>query len=206
MKLYTTPGALNPARLQFVLAEKGIEIEREVVNLMKLEHKQADYQGKSMNGLVPLLELDDGTRICESVVIAQYLESLYPEPNLFGRDARERAEIGMCDRMIELQVTLPFAHAFRHGHPAMSELEDQVPEFGEKQKKWGQARLARLEEQMAGREYVAANRFTIADITLWCTFRFFRKSGAELTDAHPLLRAWFDRIGQRPAAQTAFTQ
>lgn len=205
MKLYTTPGALNPARLKFFLGEKGLEIETEVVNLLKLEHRQAAFLEKSANGRTPVLELDDGTCLCESIAIARYLEALHPEPNLFGTGAREQAEIHMWDRVVENQVMLPFANAFRHGHPAMSVLEDQVPEYAEKQRAWGQERLLRLEQQMAGREYVAADRFSNADITLWTTFRFLRKSGAELTDAHPNLVAWFKRIGERPAAQSAFS-
>lgn len=204
MKLYTTPGAVNPARVQFLINEKGIEIERVPVNLMKGEHKQPEYRSVSLNGLVPALELDDGSRICESVVIGRYLESLYPEPNLFGVDAREQAEIAMWDRIVELQLMMPFAMSFRHGHPAMAALEDQVPEFGEKQKLVGQKRLKILEKQLAGQEYIAAGRFTNVDISLWCAMRFFWKSGADAIQDYPTLAAWYQRVSDRPAAQTAY--
>ncbi len=204
MKLYTTPGAVNPARVHFLLEEKGLQIERVPVNLMKGEHRTPEYRATALNGLVPVLELDDGSRICESVVIGRYLESLHPEPNLFGADAREQAEIGMWDRIVELQVMMPFAMAFRHGHPAMAALEDQVPAFGEKQKSVGQKKLKVLEKQLAGQEYIAAGRFTNADISLWCTIRFFWKSGAEAIQEFPTLAAWYERISSRPAAALAY--
>lgn len=204
MKLYTTSGAVNPARVQFLVAEKGLDIERVPVNLMQGQHKTPEFRTMAMNGLVPVLELDDGSRICESVVIGCYLESLHPEPNLFGVDAREQAEIGMWDRIVELQVMMPFAMAFRHGHPAMAALEDQVKEYGEKQKVVGQKRLKVLEKQLAGQEYIAAGRFTNVDISLWCAIRFFWKSGAEAIQEYPTLAAWYQRISDRPAAATAY--
>ncbi len=204
MKLYTTPGAVNPARVHFLLDEKGIGIERVPVVLMQGEHKKPEYRSMARNGLVPTLELDDGSHICESVVIGRYLETLYPEPNLFGVDAREQAEIHMWDRIVELQVMMPFAMCFRHGHPAMAALEDQVPEFGAKQKEVGQKKLKVLEKQLAGQDFIAAGRFTNVDISLWCAIRFFWKSGADVIQEYPTLAAWYQRVGDRPAAQTAY--
>lgn len=205
MKLYTSRGAINPARVQFFLAEKGIEIEHVQVNLMKGEHKTPEYRAISPNGRSPALQLDDGRVICETTAICRYFEALQPEPSLCGTTPVERAHIEMCDRMMEFELMMPMAMAFRHTFPAMKALEDQVPEFGEKQRKVAHKRAARLARQLANQDYIAGAAFSIADITAWCSFRFFRVAGFEITDETPPLKEWFARIKARPAASAAFS-
>jgi len=203
-RLYSTKGAVNPARVQFFLAEKGLEIERVAVNLMAGEHKTDSYRKLAANGRVPALQLDDGTVICESVAICRYLEALHPEPPLLGRNPLERARVEMLDRMMEFELMLPMAMAFRHTFPAMKALEDQVTEFGEKQRLVGQSRMRRLDRELAGKQFLLGDTFCIADITAWCSLRFFRVSGFEVTEELANLHAWYQRIKARPAATAAF--
>ncbi len=205
MKLYTTQGAISPARVQFFLAEKGIEIERVQINLMGGAHKTPEYRAIAANGRTPALQLDDGSVLCESVAICRYFEELHPEPPLFGRTPIERAQIEMWNRMVELELMLPMAMAFRHTFPAMKVLEDQVPEWGEKQRVVAQKRAKRFDQQLSTQDYIAGSEFSIADITAWCSFRFFRIAGFELGDDQPHLRDWFKRIRARPAATAAFS-
>ncbi|MFC4251036.1 glutathione S-transferase family protein [Sinimarinibacterium flocculans] len=205
MKLHTSRGAVSPARVQFFLAEKGIEIECAQVNLMKGEHKTPEYRAISPNGRSPALQLDDGRVICETSAICRYIEALQPEPPLCGTTPVERAHIEMCDRMMEFELMMPMAMTFRHTFPAMKALEDQVPEFGEKQRGVARKRAVRLDKQLVTQDYIAGSEFSIADITAWCSFRFFRVAGFEITDETPHLKAWFARIKARPAAAVAFS-
>ncbi|MBY8965362.1 glutathione S-transferase family protein [Algiphilus sp.] len=205
MKLFTTPKAISPARVHFFLAEKGIEVERELINLMEGEHRSAAYRSKVPNGRVPALQLDDGTVLCETVAISRYVEeAIQPDPPLLGTNPLERARIEMYDRMMELELMLPMAMTFRHTHPAMKALEDQVAEYGEKQRGVAERRLKRLDKELAGRDFIAGDDFSIADITAWCSIRFFRAAGFTPADEQHHLRDWFERIGNRPAAGAAF--
>ncbi|MFP5307371.1 MAG: glutathione S-transferase family protein [Gammaproteobacteria bacterium] len=204
MKLYTSKGAISPARVHFFLAEKGIDIERVQVNLMQGEHKTPEYRAISPNGRSPALQLDDGQTICESMAICRYFEELQPEPPLLGTTALQRAQIEMWNRMMELELMMPMAMAFRHTFPAMKALEDQVPEYGEKQRVVARKRAVRLDRQLAAQAYIAGAAFSVADITAWCSFRFFRVAGFDISDETPHLRDWFARIKARPAAAAAF--
>ena len=132
MKLYDTPLAPNPRRVRWFMAEKGIDdVEVVSLNLIKGEHKTPDYLSKAGLANVPALELDDGTTITESVAICRYLESRYPEPNLFGRTPEETALIEMWMRRAEMLVATPLMVGVRHTHPAMAALEQQNPAVGE---------------------------------------------------------------------------
>lgn len=203
-KLYTTKGAISPARVHFFLAEKGITVERVPINLMAGEHKTAHYRQISANGRVPALELETGTVICESVAICRYLEGLHPQPPLFGRSLLERAQVEMLDRMMEQELMMPMAMAFRHTFPAMKALEDQLPEYGEKQRAVGLKRMLRLDRELVGKDFLLGEYFSVADITAWCSLKFFRVAGFELSEELPALHAWYQRIKARPAATAAF--
>lgn len=204
MELYTFPGAISPARVVFFLTEKGLKIPTKTVNLMVGEHKTPEYRNVAINGRVPALVLDDGSTLCESMAICRYLEGLQPQPALLGSSVEEAARIEMWNRMIEFEVMLPMAMAFRHTNPAMKILEDQMPDYGEKQRTIANKRLQRLERQIEGRDYIAGDAFSVADITAWCSLKFFRLAGFEVTTDWPNLLAWFRRITQRPAAAAAF--
>lgn len=205
MKLYTTPKAVSPARVHFFLAEKGIEVDREVVNLMEGQHRSAEYRAAVPNGRVPALELDDGTVLCETVAICRYVEeALQPDPPLMGTTALERARIEMLDRMMEFELMMPMAMTFRHTHPAMKALEDQVTEYGEKQRGVAESRMRRLDRELGARPYIAGENFSIVDITAWCSIRFFRAAGFRIAEEQSHLGDWFTRVGERSAAKVAF--
>lgn len=201
MRLFDDTIAPTPRRVRMFLAEKGVDIPRVPVTIGKGEHLAPDYRAKVPSGRVPALELDDGTVISESVAICRYIEELHPEPNLMGRDARERAVIDMWQRRMEFELLLPFAAVFRHTHPKMAALEQQVPAFAAVQKPQAEKRLARLDRDLSLTDYVAGDRFTIADITAFTTLTFFpRLCGIDIDDRHPHVQRWMAAVGARPSA------
>jgi glutathione S-transferase len=203
MKLYIAPRAPNPRRVQMFVAEKGITgLELVNVDLNAQEHKGAAFRAKSPLARVPALELDDGRVLTETRAICTYLEGQHPEPNLMGRDATERAFIEMADRRVEWYFMLPLANAIRHTHPGLAPLEQpQVPAFGESQ--WPKAleTATWLDGELQRQPWVAGERFSIADITAFCTLEFgklmrFNAGQQGLT----ALQAWRDRMAERPSA------
>ena len=154
MILYEFAPAPNPRRVRIFLSEKGIEIETRQIDLMKGEHKKDDYKKMSPLSQVPTLELDDGTYITESIAICHYFEALQPEPNLLGNDPKEIAIIEMWQRRIELLLMLGIANTYRHGHPAMAALEDQVKEWSEASRPRVVKMLHWFDKQMEGKEYM----------------------------------------------------
>ena len=203
MKLYTAPRAPNPKRVHMFLAEKGItDIVFEAVDLNAHHHKTDDFIAKSPLSRVPVLQLDDGRHISESRAICTYLEGVYPEPNLMGVDATERAFIEMNDRLVEWYLMLPTAQWVRHTHPGLAALENpQFPEHGAVQGERRKAGLDWLEQQLSQHAFVAGPRFTIADITAYCTIEFSRLMKFKPGEAgYTHIQAWRDRLAQRPSA------
>jgi len=202
MKLYDTPLAPNPRRVRWFMAEKGIEdIEIHTFNLIKGEHRAADYVEKAGLPLVPALELDDGTTIAESVAICRYLESRYPEPNLFGRGSEEIAVIEMWSRRAELMVAHPMMLGVRHTHPALAALEQQNAAVGEYSRDTALRALKFFDRRLEGREWIAAERITIADIVAFIGLDFARMikvaPPAELAN----VCRWHAAMSARPAAK-----
>src|SRR5215467_15072461 len=134
MKLYDGGRAPNPRRVRIFLAEKGIEVPLETLDLGALEHKTEAFAAINPLQRVPVLELDDGTVITESIAICRYFEALRPEPPLFGRGALEIALVEMWNRRVELNLYSAVSAVFRHTHPAMKDFESQIPEWGEANK------------------------------------------------------------------------
>lgn len=201
MLLYDDAIAPTPRRVRMFLAEKGIDIPRRMVVIGKGEHLSPDYRALVPSGRVPALVLDDGAVICESVAICRYLEELHPEPNLMGRDAKERAVIEMWQRRMEFELLLPLAGVFRHTHPKMAALEQQVPAYAEAQRPQAERRLAMLDGDLGRAAFVAGDRFTIADITAFTTLAFFpRLCGIAIDGRFPHVRRWMDAIAARPSA------
>lgn len=204
MKLYISDRAPNPRRVQMFIAEKGITgIEPVLVDINAQEHKTHPVLSRSPMARIPVLELDDGRILSESRAICAYLEGLHPEPDLMGRDATERAFIEMSDRHVEWYLMLPLAMAIRHQHPGLAVLEQpQFPEFGASQQVKAMEVLRWLDAQLQRQPWVAGERFTIADITAFCTIEFARllkfKPGEHGLAA---LQAWRDRVASRPAAR-----
>lgn len=201
MLLYDDAIAPTPRRVRMFLAEKGVDIPRQTVTIGKGEHLSPDYRALVPSGRVPALVLDDGTVICESVAICRYIEDLHPDPNLMGADAKERAVIEMWQRRMEFELLLPFASVFRHTHPKMAALEQQVPDYAAVQKPQAEKRLALLDRDLGLTRFVAGDRFTIADITAFTTLAFFpRVCGIALGDHLPHVARWMAEVGARPSA------
>ncbi|MDG5497881.1 glutathione S-transferase family protein [Niveispirillum sp. BGYR6] len=201
MKLYDDAIAPTPRRVRMFLAEKGVDIPRVPVTIGKGEHLAESYATRVPSRRVPALELDDGTVISESVAICRYIEALHPEPNLFGSTALEQARVEMWQRRMEFELLLPFANAFRHSHPKMAALENQVPAYAAAQKQLAEQRLAMLEGDLARHPFIAGDKFSIADITAFTTLAFFpRLVGIAIDERVPQVKQWFDRIAARPSA------
>jgi len=198
MRLYTSLRAPNPRRVLMFMAAKGIAgIEQVEVDLNAGGHRSAEFTALNPLARVPVLVLDDGRALSETRAICTYLEGLYPEPNLMGRDALDRAFIEMADRRMELHLMLETALCVRHTHPGLAVLEQpQFPDFGAAQGNKMRATARWLDGELAKQPYVAGERFTIADITAFCTLEFARgllkfRPGEE---GMPHLQAWRDRI------------
>jgi len=200
MKLYDSPLAPNPRRVTVFMAEKGIEIPTVDINLMKGEHRKPEYREVAPNAKVPALELDDGTVLLETVAICRYLEGLHPEPNLMGRDSHETALIEMWQRRMEFELFLPSAFAFRHLHPVAATLEGQIAEYGEVCKASGQKRYEILDKDLGKSEFIAGDRFTIADITAICSIDFAAAvSDIHIQDGQDNLKRWHAAVSSRPS-------
>jgi glutathione S-transferase len=205
MKLHTSIRAPNPRRVDMFIAEKGIEgIARELVDLNAGEHRTPAFMTRNPMARVPVLELDDGRFLAESRAICTYLESLYPEPNLMGVTAEERAFIEMADRQVEFHLLAAIANHVRHTHPGLAVLENpQFPDFGASQGKKMLDAARQFDTQLASRPWIAGDRFTIADITGFCAIEFARLARFKPADVGLThLAAWRDRVAERPSARS----
>lgn len=204
MKLYTAPYAPNPRRVMMFLAEKGVDdIELVSVDLPNGEHRTPEFQKKSPLSQVPVLELDDGRTLTESRAICSYLETLYPEPNLMGRDAFERSEIEMWDRRMEMLIASPMMMWVRHGSPAMQAVErDQTEAVSSYYRKQAMRMAQWLNDQLASRPWIVGEKFTIADITAACGMDFAKMMRWRPDDDLPNLKRWRAALGERPAGKT----
>ncbi len=199
MKIYETRIAPNPRRVRIFLAEKGLEIPFEEIDIMKLDCKTEEFTAKNPMQRVPVLELDDGTTISESVAVCRYFEETNPEPPLFGTNPVERAQVEMWNRRSDFNLLFPIASAFRHTHPAMAELEvPQVAEWGEANQSKIDAALALYDDELKSREFIAGDCYSIADITAICAIDFMRVLGRKLEDQTNLIR-WREAMKARPS-------
>ncbi|MBM3561702.1 MAG: glutathione S-transferase [Alphaproteobacteria bacterium] len=200
MLLYNTPLAPNPRRVRIFLAEKNVTIPMRDVNLMAHEHKNEAYSAVNALEEVPALVLDDGAVLTESVAICRYIESLYPEPPLFGRDGREQAFVEMWQRRVEFRLFAPVALAFRHSHPALARLESpQRPEFAELQRPRAQQMMRFLDQELASRRFIASDDFTIADITAIVAMDLTKFARVEIPPDLPHLSRWRAEVSARPS-------
>jgi glutathione S-transferase len=207
MKLYDTPLAPNPRRVRWFMAEKGIDdIEVVTLNLMEGQHKTPEYLAKAGLANVPALELDDGTTITESIAICRYLESKYPEPNLFGRTPEETAVIEMWTRRAEMLVATPIMMGVRHSHPAMAALEQQVPAIAEHNIAGGLRALKVLDRRLGESPWLGAERLTIADIVAFVGLDFGRMIKLKPPEELANLARWAEAMKARPAARAGMPE
>lgn len=204
MLLYDSTAAPNPRRVRVFLAEKGIDVPMRQVDMRKGEHKSPEFLRKNPSGKIPVLELDDGTCIGESVAICRYFEAVQPEPNLFGRTPVELGRIEMTNRQLELELLSQVGTSWVNG-PVVAQIAagrfTQIPEAKTQSDAAVHRFYKRLDRELAGREFMAGARYTIADITALCVIDF----AASLVGLPPdpelaNLARWRAAVSARPSA------
>lgn len=206
MKLYNEADpAPNPRRVRIFLKEKGVDIEMVPTSIPKRAHKSPEHLARNPMGQVPVLELDDGTHLSESVAICRYLEDLHPQPNMFGRDGKERAVVDMWLRRIEFRLMVSLTQIWVHTHPftaavATQAFGQQFKEFGDANRKVFATGCKLFDGEIANRPFIAADRYTMADIVAQTTFDFARFIGVDIPSDCTALRDWYDRVSSRPSA------
>lgn len=201
MKLMSSIGP-NPGVVTMFIAEKGVHMPIETIDIMAGENRQEAYLAKNPTGGTPLLELDDGSCLSESVAICEYLEELHPTPALIGSTPEERAQTRMWVRRIDLGYVQPSVVAFR-GAEGLGMFKDRMrclPEAAAGMKAAAQDGLAMIDAHLAGRVYVCGGRFTLADILLFCFVNFGAQVGQPANSNLANLAAWSDRVAARSAA------
>jgi glutathione S-transferase len=201
MRLYDSRRAPNPRRVRWVMAEKGIEdVEIVQTDIFAGEHRTPDYLARAGLANVPALEIDADTTITESIAICRYLESVYPEPNLFGRDPLETAVIEMWMRRAEMLLATPLMMSVRHGHPALAAIETQVPAIAETNTAAATRALKVFDRRLAESAFIAADRITIADVVAYTGLDFARMMKFSPAPEHTHLARWIEAMRARPAA------
>ncbi|MCP9223485.1 glutathione S-transferase family protein [Erythrobacter sp. LQ02-29] len=201
MLFYDSPNpAPNPRRVRIFAAEKGIALPSKEVSIPQREQKAPEYLTKNPRGQTPILELDDGTVIAESVAIMRYLEALHPEPPLFGTTPLDIAQIEMWCRRVEMILMPPVAQVWVHTHPFTAALPGRNAEWGEANRPRVAEALNFFEQSLADRDYLAGTDFTAADILLLTTVDFAGFIGLDTTEGLENLSAWHRRISERESA------
>lgn len=192
--------APNPRRVKIFLAEKGIEVDYEPVDLAEMEQKKEGLTRLNPLQRVPVLILDDGTVITESVAICRYFEELQPEPALMGEGAQDKAIVEMWHRRMELNFLFHVAQTFRHSHPAMKEMEvPQVPDWAAANPPHVLRMISMLDGELAGREFIAGDRFTIADITAFIATDFMKVARIDRPSGIQNFDRWYEAVSSRPS-------
>lgn len=204
MRLFDSTPAPNPRRVRIFLAEKGLEVPLVQVDLRAGEHRTPEFLRRNPSGKIPVLELDDGTCIGETVAICRYFEAIQPEPNLFGRSPVELGRIEMTNRQLEFELLGPVGTAWRNG-PVVAKLAagriPTIPAAREQAEAAVRRFYERLDRELATRPFMAGPRFSIADITALCTIDF----AASLVELQPdagleHLARWHAEVSARPSA------
>ncbi|HEY8697579.1 MAG TPA: glutathione S-transferase family protein [Rhizomicrobium sp.] len=202
MKFYNSIGP-NPRVVRMFMAEKGISIPSEDVDLMKGDNRREPYLKKNSAGQMPALELDSGHCVTEITAICEYLEDTNPNPPLIGGNPEEKAETRKWTRRVDLNICEPMANGFRfsQGLPLFKDRIVTVPEGADGLKRIAQDRLKWLDGELAGKEWICGKRFTLADVLLFCFLDFGNQVGQPLNDANANVAAWFQRVKARPSAK-----
>jgi glutathione S-transferase len=202
MKLHEHEGLPSPRRVRIFLAEKGIEgVERIQVDVAAGAARGEAFLAKNPLGEVPVLELDDGSSISEVAAISRYFEAAQPEPPLFGTTAAEQATIEMWLRRIETGLMGGAAAYFHHATTGFGALETyQNKSWGEKSRDRALASLRLLDSQLAGRDFIAGESFSVADIAALCALDFAQAIDIEVPSELVRLHAWHERVSRRPSA------
>lgn len=201
MKLYTSIGP-NPRVVAMFLAEKGVEIPRVEIDILKGENREPDHLARNPAGQSPVLALDDGTHLAEVTAICEYLEELYPSSPLIGTTPEERAVTRMWTRRIDLHIAEPMLNGFRasEGRRLFEGRMRLFPQAANDLKALAQERLTWLDGLMAGRDFVAGDRLSLADILLFCVLDFGITVRQPLNGENRNVAAWFERMKGRESA------
>jgi len=201
MKLFDGGRAPNPRRVRVFLAEKGLAVPLVPVDMGALEHREQPVASRNPLRRLPVLELDDGTIITESIAICRYFEELHPEPALFGKGALGKAKVEMWQRRMELNLLSSVAAAFRHIHPAMKDWEvPQIPEWGEANKPKAIEFLHLLNRELADREFAAGEAYSVADITGMIAIDFMKPARIKVPAECANVLRWYGALTSRPSA------
>jgi glutathione S-transferase len=201
MKIYESHNAPNPRRVRIFLAEKGIQVPHEEVDIVKAVNREDEFRKKNPLSTVPVLELDDGTFISESVAICRYFEEVQPLPPLFGADAKQRALVEMWNRRMEFNILQPIADAFRQRHDFFKGRIRQLAEYAEVQRLNAEDGLDWLDRELAARRFIAGEQFSIADITAVVAIDFGRVSKIAIKPDQLNLARWHAEVSARPSAK-----
>ncbi|MGH8597577.1 MAG: glutathione S-transferase family protein [Gammaproteobacteria bacterium] len=205
MKLYDFPGAPNPRRVRIFLAEKGIEVPSVTIDIRQGAHKTPEFLRKNPSGKLPVLELDDGRCIGESVAICRYFEAIHPQPSLFGTTPYAMGRIDMANRILEFELLAPIGAAWVNG-PVVAQMAPGRFKQNQQAKESGEAATrqfyTRLDHELTDREFMADNGYSIADITALCTIDF----ATAMVDLEPAaelkhLWRWHAAVSARPSAK-----
>jgi len=204
MKLYTGMGP-NPRVVDIFLAEKGVDVEREIVDLMAGDNRQKPHLARNPAGQLPCLELDDGSHLAEITAICEYLDEIHPNPPLVGTTPEERAATHMWTRRIDLNIIEPISHGFRFGL-GIDLFKDRIhviPQAAADFQQIAQEKLAWLDGLIEGHEFIAGDRFTLADILLFAFLEFGGQIGQTLDPKLGNLQGWFTRVAARPSIEAS---
>lgn len=202
MKLYDLPPSPNARRVRIFVAEKGLDIPIVPVDMMAGENQTEEYLAKNSLGKMPVLELDDGTCIAESSAICLYLEELHPDPPLLGSNALERAQVNMWDRRMELEFLIPLISIFVHTGEMWKGRVTQIPAMAEVLTKNIEDRMQWLDKELQGKEFIAGDQYTVADITAQCAFVLGKAAlGVRIPENLQNLSQWWQRVAARPTAR-----
>lgn len=202
MKIYEMKIAPNPRRVRVFLAEKGInDIEFVQIDLQKGENLSSEFRLKSPLTKVPVLELEDGRCICETVAICRYFEELFPENNLMGDSPFDKANIEMWQRWIEFYFLMPTGMCFQHSSGYFKDRMTPIPEWGEECRTQTKKFMRFMDNHLAKNDFLAGTKYSIADITALCTMDFNRVNEIRIEDDHPHLKRWYNTVASRPSAK-----
>jgi glutathione S-transferase len=207
MKLYDFALAPNPRRVRIYLAEKGIEVAKEQVNLREQDQLKPEFLAINPFATVPVLELDDGRHIAETIAICRYFENIHPTPPLFGGDAYEKATVEEWQRHIENDGFLAVGEAFRNGMAGFKGRAltgqygyEQIPDLVERGKQRAMRLFGLLDRRLAKQDYIAGPNYTVADITALVAHDFGVRAKVLATEDMPNLRRWYAAVSTRPSA------
>jgi glutathione S-transferase len=204
MRLYSATRAPNGRRAEMFLAEKEIDVPVTRLDLAKFEHHTAAFTALNPLQRIPVLELDDGAVITESIAICRYFEALHPEPALFGRTPLEKGQVEMWNRRMELEFYLPVQNAFRHLHPGMAGRQvPQIAEWGELNKERALAFLGIIDAQLAKGSFICGEAFSVADITGFVALDFCKLARIAVPEQLGAVKRWHAAISARPSASVA---